>query len=90
MTTVQQPPVFPVKRSRQTLPTRGKWRRKSTGLCKCGGVRHNPNDAYCRECRNSASREHRKKLATELKRLKALEEQQLSKGNDNGETHGRT
>jgi hypothetical protein len=72
---------FPVKRSRITPH-----RRKSTGICKCGAERKNPRDGYCKACRKAASAAGRAKAAAELKRLRALEEQQkLSKGKDNGQ-----
>jgi hypothetical protein len=71
---------FPVKRSRITP------RRKATGFCKCGAERTNPKDGYCKPCRKAASARGRERAAKELKRLRALDEQQkLSKGTDNGQ-----
>jgi hypothetical protein len=63
-----------VKHSRITVPRMPKgWHRKSTGLCKCGAPRHNPKDAYCRDCRREASAAGRAKAREELARLRALE-----------------
>lgn len=71
---------FPVKRSRITPH-----RRKATGFCKCGAERTNPKDGYCKPCRKAASARGRERAAKELKRLRALEQEQLSKGKNNGQ-----
>lgn len=84
---VSQSTLSHVKHSRITQRMPKGCHRKSTGLCKCGASRHNPKDAYCRECRKDASAIARDRAREELKRLRALENQQkLSKGNDNDQS----